>query len=74
MLNRKKNDNIEDIANEVNQWRAENKRMVEIVLFPGEEDYLAKLGCVVIPLLFEITDKNLENMKDCPNFIKEKYL
>ena len=42
MLNRKKNNNIEDIENEVNQWRAENREVVEIKLFPGEEEYLAQ--------------------------------
>lgn len=74
MLNRKKNDNIEDIENEVNQWRAENRKKVEINLFPGEEEYLAKtMNCIVLPVLYEIKDKHLENIKNCPNFIKIKY-
>lgn len=74
MINRKKNDNIEDIENEVNQWRAENREKVEINLFPGEEEYLAqKMNCIVLPVLYEIKDKHLDNMKDCPNFLKENY-
>lgn len=74
MLNRKRNDNIEDIENEVNQWRSENREKVEINLFPGEEEYLVeKMNCIVLPLLYEIKDKHFENMKDCPNFIKEKH-
>lgn len=74
MLNRKKNNNIEDIENEVNQWRAKNRKVVEIKLFPGEEEYLAqKMNCIVFPILYEINDKQLYNMKNCPNFIKEKY-
>ena len=74
MLNRKRNENIEDIENEVNQWKAENKSKVEIILFPGEEDYLTtKLGCIAVPLLFEIKDSHFENMKNCPNFIKGKH-
>ena len=74
MLNRKKNNNIEDIENEVNQWRAENREVVEIKLFPGEEEYLAqKMNCIVLPVLYEITDKHLNNIENCPNFIKEKY-
>ena len=73
MLNRKKNDNIEYIANEVNQWREQNMEKVEINLFPGEKEYLVEnLDCVVLPILYEIKDKNLENLKDCPNFIKKK--
>ena len=71
MLNRRKNENIEDIENEIKQWRAENKSKVEIILFPGEEDYITtKLGCIAVPLLFEIKDSHFENLKDCPNFIK----
>ena len=74
MLNRKKNCNIEDIENEVNQWRAENREKVEIYLFPGEEEYLEdKMDCIVLPILYEISDKNLKNLKNCPNFIKKKY-
>ena len=74
MLNRKRNDNIKNIETEVNQWRAENKEKVEINLYPGEEEYLANMmNCVVLPILYEIKDKHLENMKDCPNFIKKKY-
>lgn len=74
MINRKKNDNIEDIENEVNQWRAENREKVEINLFPGEEEYLAqKMNCIVLPVLYEIKDKHLDNMKDCPNFLKGNY-
>lgn len=65
---------IEDIENEVNQWRSENRKKVEIILFPGEEEYLAEeMGCKVLPILYEITDKHLENMKDCPEFIKKRY-
>lgn len=71
MLNRKMNDNIEDIENEVNQWRAENKEKVEINLFPGEAEYLVhKLNCRVLPIFYEITDKHLNNLQNCPNFIK----
>lgn len=74
MLNRKRNCNIEDIENEVNQWRSENRERVEINLFPGEEEYLAeKMNCRVLPILYEITDKHLNNMDNCPNFIKEKH-
>lgn len=74
MLNRKRNDNIADIENEVNQWRFKRKDKVEINLFPGEEEYLVeKMNCIVFPILYEITDKHLYNMKNCPNFIKEKY-
>lgn len=74
MLNRKKNDKIEDIEDEVNQWRAENRKKVEINLFPGEEEYLANiLDCIVLPILYEIKDNHFENMKDCPNFIRKKY-
>lgn len=74
MLNRKKNDNIEDIENEVNQWRSENREKVEVNLFPGEEEYLSnKMNCTVLPILYEIKDKHLENMKDCPKFIKKTY-
>ena len=70
MLNRKRNDNIEDIEIEVNQWRSENRKTVEINLFPGEEEYLSsKLNCTVLPILYEITDKHLENIKNCPKFI-----
>lgn len=73
MLNRKKNDNIEDIENEVNQWRAENRKKVEIILFPGEEEYLAEeMNCIVLPVLYEIKDKHLEHIENCPNFIKIK--
>ena len=72
MLNRKKNDNIGDIEIEVNQWRSENREKVEVNLFPGEEEYLVeKLNCVVLPILYEIKDKHLYNLKDCPNFIKQ---
>ena len=73
MLRRKRNDNIEDIETEVKEWRSQNKSKVEIILFPGEEEYLTtKLGCAAVPLLFEIKDKYLDNLKDCPNFIKVK--
>ena len=36
MLNRKKNDRIEDIDIEMEEWRSQNKEKVEIILFPGE--------------------------------------
>lgn len=74
MLNRKRNDSVEDIEIEVNQWRAENREKVEINLYPGEEEYLANmLDCIVLPILYEIKDKHLENMRDCPKFIKKTY-
>ena len=73
MLKRKRNDNIEDIETEIKQWRSQNLEKVEIILFPGEEEYLLKNGHTLIPLFYKIKDKNLENMKDCPNFIKEKH-
>ena len=74
MLNRKRNSKIEDIETEVNQWITENREKIEINLFPGEEEYLVeKMDCIVLPILYEIKDKNLENIKDCPNFIKKKY-
>lgn len=74
MLDRKKKDSPEFIKEEVEQWRAQNKKRVEIILFPGEEEYLTEnLDCIVIPLLFEIKDKHLENLNNCPNFIKRKY-
>ena len=74
MLNRKKNGNIEDIAIEVNQWRDEKRKQVTINLFSGEEEYLTeKLNCIVLPIFYEITDKHLDNMKNCPNFVKENY-
>lgn len=73
MLRRKRNDKIEDIETEVKEWRSQNKSKVEIILFPGEEEYLTtKLGCVAVPLLFEIKEKHLDNLKDCPNFIRVK--
>lgn len=73
MLNRKRNDNIKDIETEVEEWRSQNLEKVEIILFPGEEEYLTtELGCITIPLLFEIKEKHLDNLKDCPNFIKSK--
>lgn len=37
MLNRKKNNNVKDIENEVNQWRKQNIKKVEINLFPGKK-------------------------------------
>lgn len=71
MQNRKRNDNIEDIENEVKQWRNESREKVEINLFPGEAEYLVhKLNCRVLPILYEITDKHLDNLQNCPNFIK----
>lgn len=74
MLKRKKNDNIEDIEKEVNQWRAENREKVEVNLFPGEEEYLSNnMKCKVFPVLYEINYKHLENMKDYPNFIRATY-
>lgn len=73
MLNRKKNDNIRDIENEVNQWREQNIKKVEINLFPGEKEYLVEnLDCKVMPILYKIKDKNIDNLRDCPNFIKNK--
>lgn len=71
MLNRKRNENIEDIENEIEEWRSQNKKEVEIILFPGEEEYLTNHGYIAIPLLFEIKDKFFMNMKNCPNFIKD---
>ena len=74
MLNRKRNDNIESIKDEVEQWRSQNKRKVETILFPGEKEYLTeRLNCTVFPLLYEIKDKNFQNMENCPNFLKRKY-
>lgn len=73
MLRRKRNDNIKDIETEVEEWRSQNKHRVEIFLFPGEEEYLTtELGCIAIPLLFEIKDGHFDNLKDCPNFVKTK--
>lgn len=73
MLNRKKNNNIKDIENEVNQWRKQNIKKVEINLFPGEKEYLVEnLDCKVMPILYEIKEKNIDNLRDCPNFIKNK--
>lgn len=73
MLRRKRNANIEDIENEVMKWRAQNKSKVEIILFPGEEEYLTSiLGCIAVPLLFEIKGESLDKLKNCPNFIRAK--
>lgn len=72
MLNRKRNENIEDIETEIEEWRSQNLEKVEIILFPGEEEYLVEKGHTLLPLFFRIKDKNLKNMKNCPNFIKEK--
>ena len=44
MLNRKRNDKIEDIELEIEEWRAQNKKKVEIILFPGEKEYLVAKG------------------------------
>ena len=73
MLNRKKNNNIKDIENEVNQWRKQNMKKVEINLFPGKKEYLVEnLDCKFMPILYEIKEKNIDNLRDCPNFIKNK--
>ena len=64
MLNRKKNNNIKDIENEVNQWRKQNIKKVEINLFPGEKEYLIEnLDCKVMPILYEIKEKNIDKDK-----------
>ena len=74
MLNRKRNNNIEDIEIEVNQWREENRVKVETNLFPGEQEYLVnEMDCDVLPILYEIKDNHLENVKNCPNFVKKRY-
>lgn len=74
MLNRKRNNNIEDIEIEVNQWREENRVKVETNLFPGEQEYLVnEMDCDVLPILYEIKDNHLENVKNCPNFVKKQY-
>lgn len=73
MLRRNRNENVEDIKYEIEEWKAKNKKMVEINLFPGEEEYLIKNDYIVRPILFIIKDRNLKNMKDCPNFIKSKH-
>lgn len=73
MIIRKRNDNVEDIENELKQWRDQNKTKVEIQLFPGEFEYLSDSGYYIIPLIYEIKDKQLYNLNSCPNFIKEKF-
>ena len=72
MQYRKRNANLNDIENEVNQWRNQNLKKVEINLFPGEKEYLESLNCIVLPILYEVKDKNLKNLKDCPNFLKNR--
>ena len=68
MLNRKRNDKIEDIELEIEEWRAQNKKKVEIILFPGEKEYLVAKGLFVQPVLYKI-----KNKQDLINFIKVKY-
>ena len=72
MLNRKKNDRIEDIDIEMEEWRSQNKEKVEIILFPGEYEYLTKKGHLAKAILYEISSDILY-MDNCPNFIKAKY-
>ena len=69
MQNRKKNSNVKDIENEVQQWREQNIKKVEINLYPGEKEVLEDLNCIVLPTLYEIKDKNIKNIKDCPKFL-----
>mgnify|MGYP000053746591 CR=1 FL=1 len=74
MLNRKRNDKIEDIDLEIEEWRAQNKKKVEIILFPGEKEYLVAKGLFIQPILYEIKDKqDLKCINSQINFIKLKY-
>ena len=74
MLNRKRNDKIEDIELEIEEWRAQNKKKVEIILFPGEKEYLVAKGLFVQPALYKIKNKQDLKCINCPiNFIKVKY-
>ena len=71
MFNRKKNENLEDIEEEIQQWKMQKKEKVEILVFPGEVEYLINEGYSVIPLLFKVED--VKNISNCPDFIKKKY-
>ena len=74
MLNRKRNNKIEDIDVEIEEWRAQNKKKVEIILFPGEKEYLVAIGLFVQPVLFKIKNKQDLKCINCPiNFINVKY-
>lgn len=74
MLNRKRNDKIEDIDLEIEEWRAQNKKKVEIILFPGEKEYLVAKGLFVQPVLYKIKNKQDLKCINCPiNFIKGTY-
>lgn len=74
MLNRKRNNKIEDIDVEIEEWRAQNKKKVEIILFPGEKEYLIAKGLFIQPVLYKINDKQDLKCINCQiNFIKVKY-
>lgn len=74
MLDRKRNNKIEDIDVEIEEWRAQNKKKVEIILFPGEKEYLVAKGLFIQPVLYKIKDKqDLKCINSQINFIKIKY-
>ena len=73
MLNRKRNKNLEDIDDEIQKWKMQNKEKVEISVFPGEVEYLIKGGYIINPTLFQIKNNNFLNMPNCPNFLKTKH-
>mgnify|MGYP004688030539 FL=1 len=74
MLNRKRNNKIEDIDVEIEEWRAQNKKKVEIILFPGEKEYLVAKGLFIQPVLYKIKNKQDLKSINCPiNFVKVKY-
>ena len=54
MMNRKRNKNLEDIEDEIREWKMQNKENVEISVFPGEVEYLIKGGYTINPILFHL--------------------
>ncbi len=70
MLNRK---TTKDLDIEIEEWRAQKRKKVEIILSPGENEYLIEQGHLTKPILYKIKNASDLDEKNCPKFVKNKY-
>lgn len=72
MVKRNRNKNIEDIENEIEQWKEQNRKQVEAFLYPGEKEYLVLSGYrPPTPVLYQIDTIKRSDIDRVPSFLRK---